>query len=493
MLLLVQFDAGNLALVEQLLDHGRLPHLAGLRARGLAVPLERSTQLFVEAGGYVTTYSGVEVEDHGIYSAFQWSAPEQRLRFFDELPAPAAAWERLGRTGSRSLVIDQYESWIPRETNGLWMLNGWQFRHKLTSPFSTPRDANRALERRHSRPPTIEFPYGRPSQATLDRLTEAFLGAAPRLADVTTDLVRRERFDLVWLTFGGPHQAGHYLWNGSGAQRPVLEQVYASVDVALGRILEALPDDTDVIVFSPNGMSANQSRTDLLPGMLAAVLGGRRQSESDAGRGPGSLIWRLRALAPAEVRAALTRPLPPKVVRELTARLHLRGVDWSRTRAFALPGDHNGYVRLNVRGRERDGIVDPGAADALMGELADGLASFHDLDGTPAVAQVHRIARDLGPGERVDQLPDLVVRWSDRPSVTLEGVRSARFGAVSREGQGTGRPGNHTPEAWAVIAPGRARLRAPTRPPRIVDIAATACTLLGADTSGLAGEALLER
>ncbi|MEI8154728.1 MAG: hypothetical protein WCG92_24560, partial [Hyphomicrobiales bacterium] len=105
--------------------------------------------------------------------------------FFDELPGPAAVWERVSRAGGRSLVIDQYESWIPRETEGLRMLNGWQFKHKLSSPFSTPRGPNRDLGRRFGPGPSIEFPYGRPSQKTLDRLIRIFHDSAARLADAT--------------------------------------------------------------------------------------------------------------------------------------------------------------------------------------------------------------------------------------------------------------------------------------------------------------------
>jgi predicted AlkP superfamily phosphohydrolase/phosphomutase len=497
MLALLQLDATNSALVERLLDEGRLPALAGLRSRGTWTALGRSTPLFAEAGGYVTTYSGVEIEDHGIYAAFQWHAAEQRLRFFDEFPAPAAAWERLSRTGARSLVIDQYESWIPRESEGLRMLNGWQFRHKLTSPFSAPRQANRDLGKRLGRGPSIEFPYGRPSPATLARLTGTFESAASRLADATVAALAEEQFDLVWLTFAGPHQAGHYLGDvlepsaPASARRALLEDIYVSLDDALERILAELPEDADVIVFAPEGMAANRSRTDLLPGMLAAVLAGKPLEASAPG--PGSWIWRLRALAPAELRAAMTRPLPPTVVRGLTLRLHLRGVDWSRTRAFALPGDHSGFIRLNVQGREREGIVDPKDVEALSDEIAHGLASFQDPDGAQTVAAVHRIRQELGAGARVDQLPDLVVEWNAHPSVGQTNATSPRFGTVSRQGDGSSRPGNHTPETWAVIAPGVSRVRTQSRPPQITDLAATACSLLGADMTGLAGEPLLER
>ena len=129
---------------------------------------------------------------------------------------------------------------------------------------------------------------------------------------------------------------------------------------------------------------------------------------------------------------------------DLTARLELRGVDWTETRAFALPTDQHGYVRLNIRGREREGIVEPDDADELMDEIAEGLLTFRDPDGGPAVEAVDRVADVLGDGPGLHQMPDLVVRWANRPATRLAGVGSPKFGDVARRGGGSGRSGNHT-------------------------------------------------
>ncbi len=65
---------------------------------------------------------------------------------------------------------------------------------------------------------------------------------------------------------------------------------------------------------------------------------------------------------------------------------------------------------------------------------------------------------------------------------------------MSRRGAGSGRSGNHTAgDAWAVLAPDAARHREPSRPARLVDVAATVCELTGADAAGLPGEPLLAR
>ena len=223
----------------------------------------------------------------------------------------------------------------------------------------------------------------------------------------------------------------------------------------------------------------------MLPELLAAVLDDR-VDEAPA----GSSIFRLRAAVPSSVRAAVAQVLPAGVVHELSARLYLRGVDWSRTLAIALPGEHNGYVRLNLRGRERDGIVAPEEAESLLDLLDEGLATFRDGDGGAAIASVER--PEQGEGPAAARLPDLVVLWSDRPSANVQSLRSERFGVVQRRGK-TGLSGHHAEGAWAAVVPGNARIRSGDGRARLVDIAATVAEVLGGDSDGLAGEPLLER
>jgi predicted AlkP superfamily phosphohydrolase/phosphomutase len=194
------------------------------------------------------------------------------------------------------------------------------------------------------------------------------------------------------------------------------------------------------------------------------------------------------------LRASIARGLSDRQLLDLTARLELGRIDWSRTRAFPLPTAHQGYVRLNLRGRERDGVVDPADAPALMDEISTGLLGFRDLDGGPCVAGVERVADVVGEGPGLAVMPDLVVRWSDQPSSGLEGVTSLLHGEVRRSGGGTGRSGNHFSDAWALLAPSPAsRVCELERPPRLVDVAPTVCALLGADRDGrMTGDALLE-
>jgi predicted AlkP superfamily phosphohydrolase/phosphomutase len=504
MICVLQFDAASVAVVDRMLGAGRLPVLAQLVARGTRMTLATPADHFA-AGAFHTLYSGVEVADHGLFYPFQWDPGAQRARYMTAFAAPPAIWERLARAGLRTLAIDPYESRPPGDWLGTYVC-GWGFRDRVVMPrWSLPAAAGAQLAGVHGESPHATEIFGRPTVRELLALRTKLVAAPARVATAAVELLGRERYDLAWLTFSAAHLAGHQFWDLSqlahepaGRDREVLlgalEDVYTEVDAAFGRVLDALPGDCDVLVASAVGMDVNTSRADLLPQMLERVLAGGPPAGDDDGDGDGAragAIWRLRAAIPPGARGAIARALPDRAALELTARLELRGIDWSQTAAFCHPADNQGYIRLNLRGRERDGIVTAEDADDLARVIAAGLQTFCDPDGAPAVASVDRVAESYA-GARAGQLPDLVVRWSARPATMLEGVHSPTFGAVRRRGSGSGRSGNHTPgDAWAVVVPGVRRARTPSRPARLVDVAATIAAASGIDAGGVAGEPLL--
>ena len=131
--------------------------------------------------------------------------------------------------------------------------------------------------------------------------------------------------------------------------------------------------------------------------------------------------------------------------------------DWSRTKAVSLSADVHGYVRINLRGREAQGIVEPGEEfDRVCAQIADGLLGFVDSDtGEPVVQEVVRIDELFPTGGRRDALPDLIVRWAASPCANTRAIESPRFGRIAWPTPGknpNARSGNHTAEAFIVAA-----------------------------------------
>lgn len=488
MLALIGLDATPMALLDELGADGLVPRLTDLRRGATAVELTTPASFF-PAGAFPTLWSGVPLEEHGIHYPFMWDASAQRVRFVDAFPAPPRLWDRLAGAGAKVLVVDPYEAHPSSSANGL-VISGWQFANRVVlRPWSAPRGALRNWERRLGRSRRAEEVFGEPKEGTLRRLAATLVAGPGRVADLVVAALPEVQPDVLVVGLPAIHLAGHQFWDpasvvagisrSSAAElQAALRRVAVEADTAVGRIVDALPDDSDIVVFSSLGMAAETSRTDVLGTMLAAILDG---AKVDGGGTRGS--WGLRATVPASLRARVARAMPDAVATSLAARLELRGVDWSRTRAFPVPSDTNGTIRFNMRERERDGIVDADDVPSLVAEIRSGLESFTLDGGQPAVASVDVVADWFGGASAAGLLPDLVVRWNEIPARRGETLSSPQFGSVRRHGVGSGRSGNHTSEAWGLV------LASSGAPPSglqrdLCDIAATALARFGLDCVG---------
>jgi predicted AlkP superfamily phosphohydrolase/phosphomutase len=86
------------------------------------------------------------------------------------------------------------------------------------------------------------------------------------------------------------------------------------------------------------------------------------------------------------------------------------GVDWSKTYAYAVG---LGGIYLNLKGRERGGIVEAGSVEAERAcrAIQEGLANFVDLEaGTPAIHSVSR-KEQIYSGPYITDAPDLLVNF----------------------------------------------------------------------------------
>jgi len=94
-----------------------------------------------------------------------------------------------------------------------------------------------------------------------------------------------------------------------------------------------------------------------------------------------------------------------------TAGPYFKGVDWTKTRAYTL-GLAGLY--LNLKGREAEGIVNPGEeADALKTEIISKLNGLRDDEcGDVAISRVYATSR-IYRGPYLEEAPDLIVGYND--------------------------------------------------------------------------------
>jgi predicted AlkP superfamily phosphohydrolase/phosphomutase len=102
-------------------------------------------------------------------------------------------------------------------------------------------------------------------------------------------------------------------------------------------------------------------------------------------------------------------------------------VDWSHTRAYGL-GLNGLYI--NVKGRERDGIVEPAAREALVNEIAGKLlATVDPKTGSAAVTKAYRREQVYRMSGSEAIAPDLIVGYAKG----TRGSDESALGGLTRE------------------------------------------------------------
>jgi len=484
---MIALDAAEPRLIEQWIDDGTLPNLKRLRDLGIYSRLASPAD-WLAGAVWPTFYTGTPPSRHGIYHFLQWRPEQMQLvrPSSDWLPA-RPFWRSLSDFGKRVVAVDLPMTYAPEPFEGV-EVQGWVTHDRLTPPRCYPADLAGWIRSQVGSPPLGGEPYGPLPAKTLLKFRDELLAKTKYISDLAVAMVKREQADLFLFALTSTHTGGHKFWDLSGVRGQASERereqlsrslrdVYVGCDGAVGQILKAAPSPATVLVFSLHGMGPNSSRAEILSTMLARILG----SKAD-GKDLGTL-GRLRLMVPQNWRHSVKRRLPPSLQDRLTAFWRLRKVDWSTARTISLCMDLQGYVGINVKGREAEGIVEPGKeCDDLCSMIVDGLRTFSDADsGEPLVRDIQR-GNELSSGESTcAYLPDLMIRWTDTPAANHRLIASPVHGVIPWPHTGAspdGRSGNHRPEGFVLAAGSGIPREMETRDPHILDLAPTVCSLL---------------
>lgn len=321
-----------------------------------------------------------------------------------------------------------------------------------------------------------------------------------------------------------------------------LLRIHLAVDAAVGRAVEAA-GDAAVVLFSLHGLTTN--RTDLMTFVMLPELAHRIHGGRAALRMPGGAAWRAAGMPPIEpdprvqwidhvashfadsrgraARNIVKRAIPRGVLEaarraagrpghrpgELAAPIpaetayHLAAggppphapdympVWWYRHRWpsmpwFAVPSFTTGLIRINLRGRERDGIVDPSDYRRVCEEIVATVSRATCARTGRSVVESATFPRADDPMAPGGVPGDVEFVWS-APVDAIEHPDTGLIGPVPMH-----RVGEHSGAGFVMVTgPGVAPGELGTARP--IDFAPTILDLLGVERPvGLAGRSMLD-
>lgn len=434
----------------------------GFREGGIRVPIKRNRQ------GYVSYILGPEDPLAGE------NAPEMRLPFEIHLEKGGA---RI-RVDSQSffLKVKEYSAWIPvsfKAGLGFAATGICRFYLKEISPevevYVTPVNIDPAK-------PTLPISYPESysvylaklfgSYATLGlaedtwALNEEVLDDEAFLAQCYANHEDRERmlFDALDKTrkglcacvFDTTDRVQHMFWRyleedhpaarGLSGDRPqVIQELYRRMDALIGRVMEQIDDQTLLLIISDHGFKSFHRSINL-----------------------NAWLYQNGYLALKEGR--------------VESRDWFEDVDWSRTRAYTM--GLNGLY-LNLKGREREGIVEQGdAAESLKQELCTRLEGLADpASGRAGITGIFN-CEDSYRGPYIENAPDLLIGYGEGFRASWDSVTGRVTGVVFEDNLKAW-SGDHCVDPRLVPGILVANREFAAKEPAIVDVAPTILKTFG--------------
>ena len=399
--LVIALDGYESTIADALMASGQLPALAHLRDKSARFLLDHGSAKLTGLGAEHMS-SGMSPEDANRWSAIYFN--RHNYEVWQEGPRFAPFPSKMK---SRTVVFDLPYFDLSRAPN-VQGLTAWGVHDAGTELSSNPDGLVDELLEKYCPYPAEKWIYGFawPSPEKCQTMGDALVSGAELRSKVALWLLK-ERFpdwELGLIGVSESHSVVEALWHGIDEQHPLhhlpsssaagdgVHNVYKAIDRLVGSLVAAFEDAT-IVIFSMHGMGANHSDVAgmvLLPELLHRNSFGRsffRQRDSWTNAPDGIPIlgeaehWHVETpevktigsrvrdyaapLIPKRVKKHLKRALRIQKLNADTARKRsLRWMPatryqplWHRMGAFALPSFYDGRIRINLIGRERNGLV----------------------------------------------------------------------------------------------------------------------------------------
>ena len=489
--LLIGLDGADPDLVGTWMSQGLLPHLKRLAEQGGFSPLQ-STCPPVTYPAWTTCVTGVNPGKHGIFDFTRFCPLTYRVRFVTgrDRRAPAL-WEILSAVGARVVVLSVPGTYPPDPVQGIFV-----------SGFDSP-----VAQRIEARCVYPSERYADVRDWTFADIQESrlhpgwhhealgrLLAGLDTKEDITLRLLTQESWDFFMVVFGEADTISHHFWLFHDRTSPrftedpaladAIQRIYQRLDAAVGALCDALPTDTHVLVVSDHGFGGAGDRVAYINAWLAQNGYLARTHERPASSSLKALGL---GVVPAALKGYLFRRLRAMADRAESAA-RTRGIDWTHTQAWSEELNYFPSIRLNVRGRERQGVVPPEQYTERLSRLSSEICSWEPIAEA-------RPRAELYDGPYAHLAPDLILFPRDIDGYAYTFLRS-RGDVLTRPlapeeyvgGKEKGTSGIHR-------NPGILFTSFPVteKRPAIQDIAPTVLALLGVEGPPMDGRSLCLR
>lgn len=421
--LLVGLDGGTLDVIRPLCAQGRLPTFKRLIDDGASADLESTIPPFTPPA-FASLLTGCNPGKHGVFDFYS-----REPGGYNPIPANGATIKVetmpriLSRQNRKVASVNVPMSYPPTPINGVMVTD------MMTPPgaaYTYPVELQAELDAMGYRIELDEWYHRGQERETLDSIL-----AVMRLQEQANHkLLGEGEWDLYQLVFRSTDLAQHYFWRFMDPGHPdyteaehrefgdLIPRVYEECDAAIARLMETAGPQANTFVVSDHGFGRETKMVHLSNWLHRlgymrfnqSPLGRLKKLTFDLGLTADNVMNTLGRLKIEKLFTRASRETKSKIFSSFF--LSYADVDWAQTKAYAR--GQIGQIFLNVRGREPEGIVDPGAEYyELRAEIVQKLLEMKDPETRePMVDRVH-LKEEVFSGKQLDDAPDITIDWRD--------------------------------------------------------------------------------
>jgi predicted AlkP superfamily phosphohydrolase/phosphomutase len=414
--LVIGLDGATFDLIDPWVKEGRLPTLSkcmnrGVRSVLLSSPLSNSAQ------AWSTFATGKNPGKHGIFDFFERVPDSYGIRFVNASFRRAKdLWEIISEAGKRVVVMNVPMSYPPQGVNGI-ILSGLDA-PGITDDFAYPPNIMGEIRRKVGSYILEPGIWGYIRQGKHSTALAELLDAIKTRTETAKYLMSSKSWEFFMVVFTESDKVQHHFWkymNRPGPFENAILKVYQRLDRAISELLELVDEQTQVYIVSDHGAGPSTNRTFYINRWLSSEGFLKFKKRSQLPRLTSSLIKKADSLIKKSLsrraKEVLARAFP-RVRGKVESAVSLWGVDWLSTRAYSR--ENHPAIFINLRGREPQGIVKPGAEyHEVREKIAQGLKSVVCPETGERIVDRVRFREDVFWGEEINKAPDIIFEWKN--------------------------------------------------------------------------------
>lgn len=470
--LIIGIDGGTWTVLRPAILSGAMPHLAGLLDEAAWGVLE-STVPAITPAAWSSFQVGAGPGRTGIVDFTGWDRTKRRHVPADTRRLPRTMWEVAGSAGARVGVMNLPMSWPPRPVNG-YLVSGLMtpsFESGFTWPPHLGKELLEANPDYHLF--NLETVVEEASRESLEVFLDWICAVVEGRGRAARWLLGKEPLDLFMVHFQAVDVLQHVLWAyldpghprfDSGRNRLIQERFFGTLDSEIAQVRESFGASATgtwfTLMISDHGFQTHTGRFSLWrwlkeEGYLQVDLSGATMITLD----------RLEA-------ETVSAGGPP--------------VDFDRSSAFSSGRSNEAFIYLLEQG---------GARERTGNALRKRLEEIRDPVTGERVVEAVKWREELYQGDRIGELPDLVVMPAGGYSITGRWEPESPLFRAVLPGEDF-HIGRHHPDGIIVAAGSGVKPGAGHRA-RLIDVAPTALAGMGLtpppEMDGVPLEALFEK